>query len=228
MLHAYICKRDEKFLKTSKDRMSDTPSIEGFGWAKGYTEAATEFRRLIKLLDDVVATGVGVIITAHSCVKAFDNLEGENYNRYELKVHKTIAGMAREWCDAVLFATFVTLTNHAKGEAKAKAVGGKIRVVHTEHDAKWDAKNRYELPPTMVFDMPTILEAIKGSQPVRAEDITAEIAELAQVLAEDVRGRILEAIGKHKDDVSYLSHTLNKVRVMAQTAQDSANQGEGE
>ena len=55
---------------------------------------------------------------------------------------------SKEWAGAVLFAnyeTIVEVVGEGKG-AKGKARGGQKRVLHAQHHACWDAKNRWGLP----------------------------------------------------------------------------------
>jgi hypothetical protein len=206
ILFAYVYKRDGK-----KD-------IEDYGYGKGYTAAADEFRRALAKLDIIHQRGILVLINAHCHIKAFSNPTGDNYDRYELKCNSRIAGMVTEWVDAVLFARYEVYTAKAKGDSKAKGVGGETRVVQTQYSAAWSAKNRYGLPATMPFDMPTILEAMTGGKAESPENIIAKINELLPSLPEDIRGKITDYLATVKTDVAGLTKTLNRVKTLAQEA----------
>ena len=41
-----------------------------------------------KQLDEIARTGVAIVIVAHSKIVTFNNPEGENFDRYEFKLHK--------------------------------------------------------------------------------------------------------------------------------------------
>ena len=47
-----------------------------------------------------------VVIFGHSIVKTFKNPEGEDYDRYQLRVHDKTGGLIKEWCDVVGFVRF--------------------------------------------------------------------------------------------------------------------------
>lgn len=216
-LYAYICQRDGK------------AGVEDYGYGKGYVVAAEEFRIFLAKLDELNKRGMAILLLAHSQIKAFNNPIGDNYDRYEPKVAKQIAGMVKEWADAVLFARFQVFAHKGKGQMKAKGIGGQERVVHTTHSAGWDAKNRYGLPDEMALDMGSILEAIKsanGAGGETAESIVAEIRNLSAPLPEDVQGKIEAAITKAGADAAELARVLNKTRATVtkhQSEQESTN-----
>lgn len=202
-LYHFICKRDGE-----KD-------IESYGFGKGYTAAATEFRKFVRRLDSLNRKGMAVLVLAHTQVKAFNNPTGENYDRYEPKADKKVAGIIKEWADAVLFAEFQTFAVKTKGASKAKGVGGQERIVHTQRSAGWDAKNRYGLPDEMPFDMPSILDAIasgNGAGGDAAKDIADEIREIYASLPDDKKAKIDADIEKNGDDAAAMSRILNRVR----------------
>jgi len=204
LLVTYICTRDKK-----KD-------IEDYGYGKGYTIAADEFRRALAIIDGIHKKGILVMINAHCQVKAFNNPVGDNYDRYELKCSKHIAGMVKEWSDAVLFANYQTFAVKDKGSSKAKGVGGQVRIVSTQYSAAWDAKNRYGLPAEMPFDMPTILEAIRKGEPESAENIIAEINALTPKLDAEKQKAAADLIAKNAGNALKLSQMLNKIRTLTQ------------
>lgn len=203
VLYAFLCERDGK------------ASIEDYGYGKGYIVAAEEFRRFLSKLDALNRKGLAILVLAHSQIKAFNNPIGDNYDRYEPKVAKQIAGMVKEWADAVLFARFKVYAHKAKGAMKAKGLGGDERVVHTTHSAGWDAKNRFGLPEEMALDMPSILEAIRtanGAGGESPEAITEDITNLAAGLPEEIRAKIAAAVIEAGTDAAALARVLNKTR----------------
>jgi hypothetical protein len=208
LLFSFICKRDKK------------ESIEDYGFGKGYIMAIEEFRRFIAGLELIRKRGILVMINAHCQIKSFNNPIGDNFDRYELKASKQLAGLVKEWADVVLFARYEIHTVKDGGKkSKAKGVGGQKRIVHTEHSAGWDAKNRYGLPVTMVFDMPEILEAMKQGKPDTPENIIAEINSMLPNVPEAKQAAITAFIEANKTDAIKLSQTLNRVRVLAEEAE---------
>ncbi len=126
--------------------------IEDAGYGKGYTYLAERFGQLLNLLEDVIRVGIHVVTTAHAKITKFEQPdEMGTYDRWELKLEKKTAPMAKEWADMILFANYQTIVIKSK-EGKIKGQGGQKRVMYTTHTATWDAKNRDDLPDKLDFD----------------------------------------------------------------------------
>lgn len=139
--------------------------IEDAGYGKGYTYLAEEFGKLFVALDACIAEGKNVVVLAHSQIRKFEQPDEMGaYDRWELKLSKKCAPQLKEWCDLLLFANFQTEVTVSKDGKKAKAEGGKKRVMHASHAATWDAKNRLGLPDKMPFEFSAIAEKVNRSQ----------------------------------------------------------------
>lgn len=126
--------------------------IEDAGYGKGYTYLAERFGQLLNRLEDVVQAGINVVVTAHAKISKFEQPdEMGTYDRWELKLEKKTAPMAKEWADMILFANYQTIVVKSK-DGKSKGQGGQKRVMYTTHTATWDAKNRDDLPDKLDFD----------------------------------------------------------------------------
>jgi hypothetical protein len=205
-LFSAICKRDGK------------QNVEEYGYGKGYVIALDEFRRLLAGLELLRAKGMMILINTHCQIKNFANPVGDNYDRYELKVSKQIAGLIKEWADAVLFALFETHTYKDSQKAKSKGIGGQKRIVHTGHCAAWDAKNRYGMPETLPLDMGERIAAINKGQPDSAEAIIAELQEISASLPADKKKAAEDYIEANKTNVTNLSKLLNRTRALVEVA----------
>jgi hypothetical protein len=135
---------------------SNKTGIEDFGYGKGYIYEKEEIARFLHSLDDVVAQGIHVVLTAHAQLRKVEQPENTGtYDHWEMKLgQKTgslISPMVKEWADMVLFANYKTIVvaQNNKG-TKHKATGGR-RVMYTNHTPWWDAKNRFGLPEEMDF-----------------------------------------------------------------------------
>ena len=138
-------------------------SIEDPGYGKGYTFVVEEFGKLLNLLSDVA--GGWDQRGAHSPC-GHPQVRPARRGRELQPVGSALidaakmsnAAKAKEWADAVLFAnyeTIVEVVGEGKG-AKGKARGGQKRVLHAQHHACWDAKNRWDLPPQVPLDFAQI------------------------------------------------------------------------
>jgi hypothetical protein len=143
---------------------ADIKSIEDFGWGKGYTAAVDKcWRPLLKQLEGLRAT-MNIILLAHAGVRTFNNPEGENFDRYEMKLAKQLCGLVKEWPDALLFASDKVFSAKLdKGPlAKSKGVGTGARVIRTEKRPAFDAKNRYGLPFELELSWEAFDRAARG------------------------------------------------------------------
>lgn len=133
-------------------------SIEDPSWGKGYTITYEEFGKLMNLLTEVRDAGLNVVAVCHA-VKAKVEQPDEmgTYDSWMPKLldgkKTSIAAMAKEWADAVLFLNYRTIVVAADDSGKKyKAQNGKDRVMYTTHAAAWDAKNRWGLPDELPLD----------------------------------------------------------------------------
>lgn len=142
--------------------------IEDAGYGKGYVYLAEEFGKMLNLLNDVIAVGINVVLTAHAKITKFEQPdEMGSYDRWELKLEKKTSPMVKEWADIVLFANYKTIAVKSGTEknAKFKAQGGQ-RVMYTSHHPCWDAKNRYGLQEMLPFSYNEIKHVIE-SEPLQ-------------------------------------------------------------
>jgi hypothetical protein len=212
LMHRYICEQHGK------------GSIEEFGFGKGYQVALDEMRRFLSLLDGLRAKGLAILFVGHSIVKTFKNPEGEDYDRYQLRVHDKLGGLLKEWCDVVGFIRFdggaakikgdVSQTKRARGWATGK------RIVHLARDAAWDAKSRLSLPAEIELDVAhpwaPFAAAQSGARDVDVADLKTQItAELDRIGVEEfttsagkqtTRQAVLDLVAK--SDASIISRVL--------------------
>lgn len=155
------------------------PDIEAFGYGKGYLAALEEWRRFVHGLDALRAKGMTVVLLAHALVRPFRNPEGEDYDRYTLKVNEKAAGLLREWADAVLFANYQSF-GAKQQNGRAKNIGTGARTLYTTHRPAADAKNRWSLPDELAMGWRPFADALAESRsPAR---VAAQRAELAAVV----------------------------------------------
>lgn len=158
LCHKHMLQRD------SKD------SIEDYGYGKGLNLAFEEWQRLKMPLDSLRREkSMNIIVLAHCSIKTFNNPGGDNYDRYELKTDKRISALLKEWADHVLFGNYdvsldVNKTKAGKTIGKAKAYGGAMedRVIHANHTASWDGKNRYRMEDPFSADPVDFWNLAKG------------------------------------------------------------------
>lgn len=165
--------------------------IEDFGYGNGYTYVREEMGRLLNKLQELVDSGVHVVLTAHSQLRKFERPEEEGaYDRYELKLGKKTGSqtspLIKEWADIVLFCNYQLMV--VKSETnKAKAYGGE-RFMYTTHHPAWDAKNRHGLPPKLPMDYASIAHIFEAPAAPTEEPQLMKAAEPIQEAAPVVTG----------------------------------------
>lgn len=146
--------------------------IECKDYGKGYVYLEEAFGKLLNRLEDLVQSGINVVMCCHVMVKAFTSpTESGSWDRYELKLQKKDCAKLKEWADVILFGRFrdVIMATDKEGK-KLKAKGGEVRVMHTIRTAAWDAKSRFDLPPEIVFEkgiLPAEITGILQGQPTQ-------------------------------------------------------------
>ena len=153
MCSAYLCKKHKK------------TGIEDFGYGKGYQYLAEEFAAMLAKLVELQNSGMHVVILAHSTIRKLE-LPEENgtYDHYELKCSKTVSPLIKEWSDGLLFANYRTFIQ-SSANGKGKAVGGKERVLYTEHTAFCDAKNRWGLSGVLPLEFESVAGVFTSNAP---------------------------------------------------------------
>lgn len=131
--------------------------IEDFGYGNGYVYEKEEIGKFLNLLQEVVDSGINVVLTAHAQMRKFEQPDELGaYDRWELKLGKKtssqISPLVKEWADMVLFANYKTYAVAVDKDGKKFKAQGGDRVMYTAHHPCWDAKNRDGLPPEMPFE----------------------------------------------------------------------------
>lgn len=130
---------------------------EGFmAFQNGYKTALTEIKRATHgAMKALVSKGIEVVLLSHTTVGTHKNPSGLDYTRFVPTINgKHVWPLLRDWADIVLFLDFQTTVASTKSSEKTgagKGKGGKQRVLHTEHAATHEAKNRHGLPAQILL-----------------------------------------------------------------------------
>lgn len=145
LLWAHVCEQAKK------------PDIEAFGYGKGYAAALDGWRVLISSLERMrAARGVSIIALAHAHVRTFQNPEGADFDRWEMKLHKAASGLWAEWPDVVGFANFELIV---RPKDNTPAATGR-RLLYTQPSPSFGAGSRYQMPSPMALDWGTFAGAV--------------------------------------------------------------------
>ncbi len=195
------------------------PDIESLPFGKGYVAALDQWRILLSKFERLrSARKMHVVILAHSVVKTFRNPSGDDFDRYEMKLHQKAGGLLREWADCVLFGSYETFTNETNGRVKGVSTGA--RIIHTQRTAAWDAKNRYDLPETLPLNWDAFVEAVQKAAPANPDKLRARIAALLQQTNDaELRAKVTAAVEAAGNDAAklakYADHLAAKINIEA-------------
>lgn len=203
----------ERLLIDQIVRHAGKKSIEDFGFGKGFVMVAERIGKFLGLADMLVAAGMHVVFVAHAQVKRTSPPDMQDgFDRYELKMTKQTAPLFKEWADALLFANYKTKLVEGN-DGRMKAIGGKDRVLFTDHSAAWDAKNRYGLAPEIPMSIdalaPVLVAAAKPRwlERVAAAATVADLGLIAdEAEAAESRGDLTAAQAKKLDEAIARRH----------------------
>lgn len=133
ILHEHVCRRD----------FCGEWGEKGFAsYQKGYTQALTDWREFLWLLDAMRSEQkLRIVLLCHSRITKFANPDGPDYDRYEPDLHKKTWGLTHKWADIVFFGNYFSVV-----DKDGKGKGGIKRLLYTQRTAAYDAKNRHGLP----------------------------------------------------------------------------------
>jgi hypothetical protein len=191
-------------------------SIEdvGSGYGKGYLAALDVWRRIINAIERLQRDRhMHLVALAHSVIKSFKNPEGEDYDRYILKMNEKSASQWREWCDGVYFANYETFAKKDMRTKRVRGVSSGLRFLHTERTAAYDAKDRYGLPTSLPLSWDEFERAATAGLPVETPALVAEIKRKAQDLGGEFEQMTLEALGRFAAQPEMLSQLSNRLDV---------------
>jgi len=194
MIWAFICQRDQE------------KNIESYGYGKGYTAALDQWRVLLADLERLRATKrMEIVLLAHSWIKPFKNPEGDDFDRYEMKINAKAGGLLKEWSDVVLFANHETFAAKDEKTKRVRGVSTGARLCYTNRTAAYDAKNRFDLPDQFPLDWTEYAAALKAGQPADPLALAEEIKRKAHELGGEIETQVSALLGQHLGNASALA-----------------------
>ncbi len=171
------------------------PNIEAFGYKKGYIVALEEWRRLVRALDELrEKRGMTIVLVGHGHIRPFNNPDGDNFDRWEIAIHKKAAGLLKQWCSEVLFCNFEQWAIEGD-DKRIRGVSTGKRVIRTVRTASYDAGNRLGLP-----DPISLSGAWEEMLPVPIEDLRNRVRELGNTLPANCQAKLPDLMAKAGDD----------------------------
>lgn len=129
-----------------------TDGKSNFG--KGYIAVDAPWRDFLGGCKALTASGIGVVLIAHSDITRFDSPTTDPYSRYGIKLQKRAAALVQEAADVVAFCNYrVTIKSAEVGPKREvrHGVGGGSRVLYFQEMPGFLAKNRYQMPDSIDY-----------------------------------------------------------------------------
>lgn len=193
-------------------------SIEDYGYGKGYIVALDEWRSLCKDLDELRQTrDMDIILLAHAQIRTFKNPEGEDYDRYNLRIDPRAAGFIKEWCHVVGFCCYEEGAGSLDPDKRPKGFSTGRRLVKLNRTAAYDGKSRVPLPNVLELtkDNPwrLLAEALEAGRDMTEETITPLIdAELQRIGDKTLIDNVNKAVATVNGDAVVLYRYLLDLR----------------
>lgn len=206
MVHGHVCKTGNK------------RSIADFGFGKGYDNALDSFRFLLKKLEEIQAHDVGIILLTHTKTEHFNNPEGQDFDYYDIKLHKKVAGLLVEWSDNILFARREQYALEEGG--KIRGVGSGARFLHTQKQPAYVAKNRFELPEKLPLRWHDYQDAMDRGQAGNFDELRAHASDLIKQMDPSIQGAAntaLHGIGDPKQMAHFVDYCRSKLNITEAT-----------
>ena len=105
--------------------------------------------RFAEILERLSVLNKNLIFICHAKIAPVNRPDSSTYDSWSLKLEKKTNALIKEFSDSILFASYVPVLTQTGG--KNKAVKEK-RILRTEHNQCWEAKNRYNLSAEISLD----------------------------------------------------------------------------
>lgn len=221
LLWRMMVERDQSKDRNGKPKLRD---IEDYGFGKGFQKALDDWRILLRALETLQAQrAMHVVVLAHSQVRTFKNPEGEDFDRYELKLNPKASGLVKEWADCVLFAQLETFAKRDEATKRVRGFDSGARLLRVERRAAYDAKNRFGITEAVPLSWADFDEASRREVDVTA--LTAEVLRKAKELGPELEATITATVTKAAGNAASLISINN--RVNARLAEKAAQEEEG-
>lgn len=135
--------------------------IEDFGFGKGYSSAISEWRSVLAGLDALREQGMTIVCIAHSTVAKVEPPDSDQYDRWQMRLHKHAEATVADWADAILFANYEVKLISSNDQRK-RAIGDGTRLLYTTERPAYRAKNRYRMPDQLPMEWDAVAQFFRA------------------------------------------------------------------
>lgn len=165
-------------------------SIEDYGYGKGYVMIQERWQKeFLFRLDKIIASGINVVLVAHSISRKVETPEESAYDHWELNLSRKVAPVTRDWTDMMLFCNYdlnIVDTSNGSGIEKRKAVGNIKRKIFCNQKPQFDAKNRFGLADSYDLSFEPFRRIFEGKVERQDEKVLLDLNAEVNGIVEDV------------------------------------------
>lgn len=187
------------------------------GYGKGFVMANKLWQGMINDLFSLrEEKGMNIICIAHSLVKAFnDPLLTQPYDRYILNLNEKAASLWTREVDFLGFANYEIFLKVGQTEKRNKAFSEGKRILYTQRQPGFEAKNRLGLPEEIELDYKVFETEMQNAKGESVEAIKKEIdGYVVNVADSDTRAAVVKAVMGADNNRAKLYQILNRLKVM--------------
>ena len=180
-------------------------------FGKWVGEVNNHYRRVMMRLTKIREFNHVVILAHSQLIKFGDVINNESYDRYQLKLHsQKSSALWKEYVDCMLLINHdVSVKKDKNGQVKTYGEGE--RIIHTEHRASFDAKNRFNLPSEIVYDLATGTKPFLELSDAYFCDYEVMLKQLLPSLDDDTSAKVMNFIAS-KPSRAALETAYNKLK----------------
>jgi hypothetical protein len=166
---------------------------------------------------------MNVITLAHSAIKTFKDPSSDGWDRHQMKIHQSAAGLVKERSDIVLYGAYETYAVKNDKTKRVQGVSTGARIIHTNHNAAWDAKNRHDLPEQMPLDWDDFYAAVQAHRPADPKALASEIRRKAKEIGGEVEEKALAFLEQHANDAAALAKLNDRINAKLAEREQEGN-----
>lgn len=182
--------RIENLLIQDTVQLNGKNSIEDYGYGKGYVMIQERWQKeFLFRLDKIIASGINVVLVAHSISRKVETPEESAYDHWELNLSRKVAPVTRDWTDMMLFCNYdlnIVDTSNGNGIEKRKAVGNIKRKIFCNQKPQFDAKNRFGLADSYDLSFEPFRKIFEGKVERQDEKVLLDLNAEVNGIVEDV------------------------------------------
>lgn len=155
-------------------RHGNVDSIEkvGGGYAKGYTESVSVWRKITEALDMLRnERNMASIIVGHVKIKRCDSPDGASYDQWQFDINEKASSLLYRWADVILFCNtkiVVRKEDIGFGKEKGKAIdiSGGHRYLYTQKNPAYPSGGRGvfgQLPNELPLNWGSFMDAVTSA-----------------------------------------------------------------